>query len=152
MFGQQLDAPGLQALLENADGSAHPQALVVLHQLVSQPAAMQPCWPAGRYRVAAQPWRSGTEADWTQSPMGLPLSDVPYYLAQPEERGAVDPVLVTATAERGGARCSSSARPRPWWAACSALLACKSAQGAACAGGHGGATTTPRAATSALRS
>lgn len=101
VFGQQLDATGLRALLENADGSAHPQALV-LHQLVSQPAAMQPLlarW--GVPLLATQPWRSGTEADWTQSPMGLPLSDVPYYLAQPEGAGAVDPVLVTATAERG---------------------------------------------------
>ena len=101
VFGQQLDAAGLQALLEQPDGLPHPRALV-LHQLVSQSAALQPLFARwGVPLLATQPWRNGTEDDWVHSPMGLPLSDVPFYLAQPEGAGAVDPILVTATADQG---------------------------------------------------
>ncbi len=101
VFGQSLDAAALESLLEGEDGRPHPRVLV-LHQLVGQPAALQPLlarW--GVPLLATQPWRGGSEGDWAGHPTGLPLSDLPFYLAQPEAAGAVDPVLVTATAEQG---------------------------------------------------
>lgn len=101
VFGPSPDPAALESLLEGGDGRPHPRVLV-LHQLVSQPAALQPLlarW--GVPLLATQPWRGGTEGDWVGHPTGLPLSDLPFYLAQPEAAGAIDPVLATATAEQG---------------------------------------------------
>lgn len=74
----------------------HP-ALLVLHQFTPQAAAMQPL--LARWRVpmlATQPFRSGDEAAWADAAHGLSTSDVPFYLAQPEAAGAIDPVVTTA--------------------------------------------------------
>ena len=104
VFGQQLTAQSLAAVLElppaggpaGGGGRLHASVLV-LHQLVPQAAALQPLlarW--GVPLLATQPYRAGTAADWEASPAGLSLSDVPFYLAQPEAAGAIDPVLVAA--------------------------------------------------------
>ena len=39
---------------------------------------------------------SGDTVTWEQAAHGLALSDVPFYLAQPEAAGAIDPLVVTA--------------------------------------------------------
>jgi hypothetical protein len=124
----------------------------VLHQLVSQPAAMQPLlarW--GVPLLATQPWRSGTEADWAHSAMGLPLSDVPYYLAQPE--GAGRSIRCWSRPRPSGAAHGAHRAPGPGRGGPRAAPAglARAPQGAACAGGHG-LQPPPGAATSALRS
>lgn len=108
VFGQQLNAASLQALLEvpaQGGGGAgvrpHP-AVLVLHQLVPQAAALQPLlarW--GVPVLATQPYRAGDEAAWAADATGLSLSDVPFYLAQPEAAGAIDPVLTVAQGTAG---------------------------------------------------
>ncbi len=106
-FGQQLNAQTLAEVLElppesgSSPGRLHASALV-LHQLVPQAAALQPLllrW--GVPLLATQPYRAGDAAAWEASATGLSLSDVPFYLAQPEAAGAIDPVLVAAHGAEG---------------------------------------------------
>jgi cobaltochelatase CobN len=108
VFGQQLSAEALAALLQQPDGRPQP-AVLVQHQLVPQAAGLQPLlarW--GVPVLATQPYRprdgrdgeAGVQAAWEADANGLALSDVPFYLAQPEAAGAIDPVLAVA---QGGA-------------------------------------------------
>ncbi|MFN7154292.1 MAG: cobaltochelatase subunit CobN [Acidovorax sp.] len=106
-FGQQVTAQTLAEVLElppesgTGPGRLHASALV-LHQLVPQAAALQPLlarW--GVPLLGTQPYRAGDAAVWEASATGLSLSDVPFYLAQPEAAGAIDPVLVTAHGAEG---------------------------------------------------
>ena len=106
-FGQQVTAQTLAEVLElPAEGGSGPGRLhasaLVLHQLVPQAAALQPLlarW--GAPLLGTQPYRAGDAAAWEASATGLSLSDVPFYLAQPEAAGAIDPVLVTAHGAEG---------------------------------------------------
>jgi cobaltochelatase CobN len=106
VFGQQTTAQNLAGLLElpgprqaggaEATPRAHP-AVLVLHQFTPQAATLQPLlarW--GVPLLATQPFRSGDATTWEQALHGLALSDVPFYLAQPEAAGAIDPLVVTA--------------------------------------------------------
>jgi cobaltochelatase CobN len=106
-FGQQVTAQTLTGVLElppasgSGPGRLHASALV-LHQLVPQAAALQPLlarW--GVPLLGTQPYRAGDAAAWEASDTGLSLSDVPFYLAQPEAAGAIDPVLVAAHGAEG---------------------------------------------------
>jgi len=105
-FGQQVDAAGLSRLLEvpTADGAGrtlHARA-IVLHQLMPQGAALQPLFAKWRAPVVlTQPYRLGDTVAWAQDEGGLSQSDVPFYLAQPEGAGAVDPIMVVAHADQG---------------------------------------------------
>lgn len=106
-FGQQATAQTLAEVLELpptsgiGPGRLHASVLV-LHQLVPQAAALQPLlarW--GAPLLATQPYRAGDAAAWEGSNTGLSLSDVPFYLAQPEAAGAIDPVLTVAHGSEG---------------------------------------------------
>ncbi|WP_028996765.1 cobaltochelatase subunit CobN [Azohydromonas australica] len=105
VFGTQIDAPTLAALLEvpAAVGgpSLHPR-LLVTHLLLPQAAALQPLFQRwGVPVLATQPYRSGSQADWERDAAGLASADVPIYLAQPEAAGAIDPLPVIAHADQG---------------------------------------------------
>lgn len=106
VFGQQINAHTLTELLavKAADGRMQPQpAVLVLHQLVPQAAGLQPL--LARWKVpllATLPYRAGTEQDWSRDAQGLMLHDVPFYLAQPEAAGAMDPMLTVAQGPSGG--------------------------------------------------
>lgn len=106
-FGQQVTAQTLAEVLElppesgTGPGRLHASALV-LHQLVPQAAALQPLlarW--GVPLLGTQPYRAGDVAAWEASDTGLSLSDVPFYLAQPEAAGAIDSMLVAAHGAEG---------------------------------------------------
>lgn len=105
VFGQQVDAAGLRELLEISDDQGRRRLharVIVTHQLLSQGAALQPLFERwGAPVLATQPYRQGDAAAWERDETGLALGDVPFYLAQPEAAGAVDPVLVLAQAPRG---------------------------------------------------
>ncbi len=47
--------------------------------------------------VQAMAWRRGSEQDWSASPVGIPLIDVPFYLAQAEYAGITDIQVAMAT-------------------------------------------------------
>ncbi|WP_245876392.1 cobaltochelatase subunit CobN [Caldimonas caldifontis] len=97
VFGQQLDAQGLRDLLQAA-----PPRVLVLHQISSHSAALQSLFQEWSAPVlATQPYRHGDTAAWEADPTGLKLADAPFYLVQPEAAGAIDPVVVTAHADRG---------------------------------------------------
>ncbi|AKJ31524.1 cobaltochelatase subunit CobN [Caldimonas brevitalea] len=94
-YSQSLDAPALSALLE-VDGRLHAR-VVVTHQLLTPGAALQPLFQRWDVPVLATlPYRSGSIAAWQADSGGLATTDVPFYLAQPEAAGAVDPLLVAA--------------------------------------------------------
>lgn len=115
VFGQQTTAQTLASVLEVPQRSgaetgltaeparvAHP-AVLVLHQFSPQAATLQPL--LARWRVpmlATQPFRSGGAEAWEQAAQGLALSDVPFYLVQPESAGAIDPLVVTAQGAEPG--------------------------------------------------
>ena len=105
VFGQQVDEPGLQALLTWPDAQggtvAHPR-VIVSHQLLPRAASLQPLWSRwGVPLLITQPYRGGDEAQWSRDDNGLSQADVPFYLAQPEGAGGIDPVVVTAHADQG---------------------------------------------------
>lgn len=47
--------------------------------------------------VQAMAWRRGSEQDWAASPQGVPVNDVPFYLAQAEYAGITDIQVAMAT-------------------------------------------------------
>lgn len=98
--GQWSDRP-LSALLER-DG--RPQARVIVnHTLLSGGASLQPLFERwGVPVLATQPFREGAAAAWEASETGLPQSDIPFYFAQPEAAGLIDPVVVVALGAKGG--------------------------------------------------
>lgn len=102
-FGKLLNAEQMQELLEEKPGVAHPKVLV-LHKLMMRSAGIEPLWTQwGVPVIATQPYRYGAAAKWEQDEAGIELADVPFYLAQPEALGAIDPVLMLAHGEQAGA-------------------------------------------------
>ncbi len=109
VFTSSTSAPQLQGLLEVPDTTgpagarrAHPRVLV-LHQLLPRGAELQPLFERwGTPLLATQPYRNGDAAQWQGDATGLGSADVPFYLAQPENAGAIDPVLVAAQSDGGG--------------------------------------------------
>uniref|UniRef100_UPI0025DB5580 cobaltochelatase subunit CobN n=1 Tax=uncultured Xylophilus sp. TaxID=296832 RepID=UPI0025DB5580 len=104
-FGPQADAAVLSQLLEVPDGAGGRRLqarALVLHQLVPQGAALQPLFARwGAPVLLAQPYRQGGTAEWEADTQGLAMGDVPFYLAQPEGAGAIDPVMVLAHGDGG---------------------------------------------------
>ena len=104
-FGPQADVPGLSQLLEVPDGAGGrtlQARAIVLHQLVPQAAALQPLFDRwGAPVIATQPYRQGGTAEWEADAQGLAFGDVPFYLAQPEGAGAIDPLMILAHADGG---------------------------------------------------
>lgn len=52
--------------------------------------------------IQALAYRKGDEADWRADPQGIPLSDVPFYLAQAEYAGMMDAVVAQSTHKSDG--------------------------------------------------
>ncbi len=104
-FSQQADSANLARLLEVSDGEGGRRLqakVIVTHQLLSQAGALQPLFERwGAPVLATQPYRQGDTASWSADDNGLAQADVPFYLAQPEAAGAIDPLLVTTQAPGG---------------------------------------------------
>lgn len=52
--------------------------------------------------LQAMPYRGGEQADWEADAVGLEAQDIPFYLAQPEYAGLVDPLFAAATSKADG--------------------------------------------------
>ncbi|WP_236032961.1 cobaltochelatase subunit CobN [Pseudomonas schmalbachii] len=52
--------------------------------------------------LQAMPYRKGEQADWEADPVVLEAQDIPFYLAQPEYAGVVDPLITAYTREADG--------------------------------------------------
>lgn len=52
--------------------------------------------------LQAMPYRGGEQADWEVDPKGLDPQDIPFYLAQPEFAGLIDPLFAAATRKADG--------------------------------------------------
>jgi cobaltochelatase CobN len=103
VFAQQADDLTMQRLLGRPGDPGHSAVRVLVsHQLLTQGARLQGL--LARWQtplLITQPHRRGDERAWAADPAGLPTSDVPFYLAQPEAAGGIDPVVVTAHADGG---------------------------------------------------
>lgn len=96
------DAP-LAGLLEQ-DGRLQAR-LVVNHSLLTQGANLQPTFERwGVPVLQTQPYRQGAAAAWEASETGLAQADIPFYFAQPEAAGLIDPVVVVAHPRQGDAQ------------------------------------------------
>lgn len=105
VFGRQVDAEGLTDILETKTPGGqtmpHPRVMVV-HQLTPRGAELQSLFERWKTPVlSTQPYRPGDQVKWKKDPVGLTLSDTPFYLVQPEAAGAIDPIVVTAHADEG---------------------------------------------------
>lgn len=101
VFSSHLAGDALEPLIEQPGGE--PLARVIVnHALLPQAGALQPLFERWRVPVLQTlPYRAGPAADWEASETGLGMSDLPFYFAQPEGAGAIDPLLVVAHGERG---------------------------------------------------
>ncbi|MDT4787374.1 Aerobic cobaltochelatase subunit CobN [compost metagenome] len=52
--------------------------------------------------LQAMPYRKGEQADWEADPVVLDAQDIPFYLAQPEYAGVVDPLITAYTRKADG--------------------------------------------------
>lgn len=50
----------------------------------------------------AMPYRRGEQADWEKDPAGVTTMDIPFYLAQPEYTGIVDPLIAAYSRKSDG--------------------------------------------------
>lgn len=101
VFSSHLGSDSLAPLMEDRPG--HLQArLIVNHALLPQAGALQPLFERwGVPLLQTLPYRAGGAADWEASETGLTQTDLPFYFAQPEGAGAIDPLLVVAYANKG---------------------------------------------------
>nr|WP_316640950.1 cobaltochelatase subunit CobN [uncultured Roseateles sp.] len=98
VFSSHLAGDSLAPLMEDSPG--HLQArIIVNHALLPQAGALQPLFERwGAPVLQTLPYRAGDAATWEASETGLTQSDLPFYFAQPEGAGAIDPLLVVAHA------------------------------------------------------
>lgn len=52
--------------------------------------------------IQAMPYRRGEPADWEKDPVGVTPMDIPFYLAQPEFAGIIDPLVAAAVRKSDG--------------------------------------------------
>ncbi|PZP32121.1 MAG: cobaltochelatase subunit CobN [Roseateles depolymerans] len=99
-FSSQLGDQPLNALL--APGGALQARVIVNHSLLPQGASLQPTFERwGVPVLQTQPYRQDDAAAWAASETGLAQADIPFYFAQPEAAGLIDPVVVLAHPKRG---------------------------------------------------
>ncbi|WP_423598598.1 cobaltochelatase subunit CobN [Roseateles sp. MS654] len=99
-FSGQLSDKPLSELLER-DGQVQAR-VIVNHSLLPQGASLQPTFERwGVPVLQAQPYRQDAAAAWEGSETGLAQSDIPFYFAQPEAAGLIDPVVVVAHPKGG---------------------------------------------------
>lgn len=104
VFGQQVDAESLSAMLEKRADTARPAhpRVVVVHQLTPRGAALQALFERWNTpALATLPYRQGDESAWAANEAGVSLSDTPFYFVQPEAAGTFDPMVVAAHADGG---------------------------------------------------
>jgi cobaltochelatase CobN len=101
VFSSHLAGESLAPLMELPGGKPF-ASVIVNHALLPQAGALQPLFERwGLPALQTLPFRAGPAADWEASETGLGMSDLPFYFAQPEGAGAIDPLLVVAHGERG---------------------------------------------------
>lgn len=99
-FSGQLSDKPLSELLER-DGQVQAR-VIVNHSLLPQGATLQPTFERwGVPVLQTQPYRQDEAAVWEGSETGLAQADIPFYFAQPEAAGLIDPVVVVAHPKRG---------------------------------------------------
>jgi len=101
VFSSHLAGDSLAPLMELPGGKLQ-ASVIVNHALLPQAGALQPLFERwGVPVLQTLPYRPGPAADWEASDTGLGMSDLPFYFAQPEGAGAIDPLLVVAHGPRG---------------------------------------------------
>ncbi|MFZ2853794.1 MAG: cobaltochelatase subunit CobN, partial [Rhodocyclaceae bacterium] len=88
---------GPQAALLKIDGQLVADALINMQIVLDPEGRRQELAALGIPVVQALSYRKGDEADWRADPQGVPLTDVPFFLAQGEYAGIVDAIVAGST-------------------------------------------------------
>ncbi len=86
---------GPQAEMLRMDGELMVDAIINTQIVLDPEARRRELETLGVPVVQALAYRRGDELEWRADPQGVPLSDVPFYLAQGEYAGISDPILAS---------------------------------------------------------
>ncbi len=86
----------------SVDGSLHADVLINMQIMLNAVGRKAEFEKLGIPVLQAMPYRQGQEADWEANPQGLEAQDIPFYLAQPEYAGLIDPLFAAATNKQDG--------------------------------------------------
>ncbi|WP_213663528.1 cobaltochelatase subunit CobN [Stutzerimonas stutzeri] len=91
----------ITAMLSNA-GQPRADALINMQIMLNGAGRKEEFEQLGIPVLQAMPYRGGEQADWEADPKGLDPQDIPFYLAQPEFAGLIDPLFAAATSKADG--------------------------------------------------
>jgi cobaltochelatase CobN len=95
-YAPAMRGPGWQALLA-PDGTAVFDVMLNTQITLDGEARRNDFEALDRPVIQLLNYRKGTPKEWAEDPLGLSLTDIPFYLAQPEYAGAIDAQVVAAT-------------------------------------------------------
>jgi len=100
-YGPMMDADGILRMAK-PDGKRLVDVLVN-GQIMLNPQGRKAEFEAlGVPVLQVMPYRKGDAQAWQDDPQGISLTDVPFYLVQPELAGVIDPMLAAATRKGDG--------------------------------------------------
>jgi cobaltochelatase CobN len=92
----------IEQLLRGADGKPFAGVIINTQIMLNPDGRKAEFEQMGIPVLQAMPYRKGKEADWRADPVGLTPTDVPFYLAQPEYAGVIDPIIAAYTRKSDG--------------------------------------------------
>ncbi|RIX49603.1 MAG: cobaltochelatase subunit CobN [Rhodocyclales bacterium GT-UBC] len=93
---------GPQAAMLSIDGKPVADAVINTQIVLDPEGRRSELAKLGIPVIQALAYRKGDEAAWRGDPQGLPLIDIPFYLAQGEYAGIIDPVITNTTRKPDG--------------------------------------------------
>lgn len=84
------------------DGESRADVLINMQIMLNGAGRKEEFEQLGIPVIQAMPYRGGEQADWEADPKGLDAQDIPFYLAQPEFAGLIDPLFAAATRKVDG--------------------------------------------------
>lgn len=101
MFTSAMENGEITRLLTQ-NGRLHANVLINMQIMLNAEGRKQEFEQLGIPVLQAMPYRAGEQADWEQDAQGMSPQDIPFYLAQPEYAGLVDPLFAAATQQNDG--------------------------------------------------
>lgn len=92
----------IKRMLAGPDGKSFAGAMINTQIMLNAEGRKAEFEELGIPVLQAMPYRKGDEADWRADQVGLTPTDVPFYLAQPEYAGVIDPIISAYTDKTSG--------------------------------------------------
>lgn len=90
------------AKLLSSEGKLRAQVLINMQIMLNAEGRRQEFAQLGIPVLQTMPYRAGDQAAWQADNQGLDPQDIPFYLAQPEYAGLIDPIFAAATRQQDG--------------------------------------------------